>query len=76
MAAIKGAEKGRVAAARKEKREKKRADAEWEKERAKERALRGRERGQTGIPQIICDATAKRWKAEGRAPRNRVVVVR
>lgn len=72
----KGFEKWRVRNAQKARRQKKRKEEQWNAQRALERKLRGRERGHTGLPQLITHKTAERWAAQNRTPKNRVVVSR
>jgi hypothetical protein len=60
----KGFEKWRVRNAQRDRRKKKRDDAKWLAARALERKLRGRERGHTGLPQIISHKTAERWSKQ------------
>lgn len=71
-----GLEKKKIRTHQKAKAKKKRADDKWNSDRALERKLRGRERGHTGIAQIICDETKKRWEKEGRKPTNSIRVSR
>ena len=71
----KGYEKWRVRQHQKDRAKKRREEAAYNAEMRLRRKLAGRERGHTGIPQLILPETAGRWRREGRRPKNRISVI-
>lgn len=69
-------EKLRIRQRQKAKAAKKREEEKYENQMRLMRKARGRQRGHSDMPQIICHVTAERWKREGRKPKNNIVVSR